>query len=368
MIKDSTSRLSARSGILRGMSTADITFDEWLHFDQKAAAATAEATARKVGGVVTSVHLHEFAGRTAHNAIIEVDGRPFAFVPGGPAQLGFDPESWSPTDEEVLSYLGSYRALDLFPEYADLESDDRDEARARQTDSTVDEIREHIAAITSRPRTAYLKAFLAATHADEAGVSEAPLDHPIITAIIQKWKPGYQELVDDLILPETDTGTHGRVRFAPDGKPTAAWLAAHTTYDTITDELARTGRRLPTPDEWEHAYAFDARSLFPWGDRMPIRWLEEDNTLVMPDGVRVAAASPTLSGLYMAQNSYKWELTADRREVRGADGGGAECGGEPWFTKWLIQASSYRDPEQGDFVAQRPHTRGTLVRPVIPLD
>ncbi|MEV5493684.1 hypothetical protein AB0L47_37955 [Streptomyces bobili] len=75
----------------------------------------------------------------------------------------------------------------------------------------------------------------------------------------------------------------------------------------------------------------------------------------------------------MAQNSYKWELTADRREVRGADGGGAdgggaECGGEPWFAKWLIQASSYRDPGQGDFVAQRPHTRGTLVRPVIPLD
>lgn len=368
MFKDSTSRLSAGSGILRGMSTADITFDEWLHFDPTVAAATAEATARTVGGVVTSVHLHEFAGRTAYNAIIEVDGRPFAFVPGGHAQLGFDPESWTPTDEEVLSYLGSYRALDLFPEYADLEPDDRAEARARQTDSTVDEIREHIAAITSRPRTAHVKAFLAATHADEAGVSEAPLDHPIITALIQKWKPGYQELVDDFILPETDTGTHGRVHFAPDGKPTAAWLAAHTTYNTITDELARTGRRLPTPDEWEHAYAFGARGLFPWGDRMPTRWLEEDNTLFMPDGVRVATASPTLSGLHMAQNSYKWELTADRREVRGADGGGAECGGEPWFAKWLIQASSYRDPEQGDFVAQRPHTRGTLVRPVIPLD
>ncbi|MFF1738442.1 hypothetical protein [Streptomyces mirabilis] len=349
------------------MSIADITHDEWLHFDHKAAAATAEATARKVGGVVRSVHVQVFAGRTAYNAIIEVDGRPFAFVPGGHAQLGFDPDSWTPTDEEVLSYLGSYRALDLFPEYADIEPDDRAEARACQTGSTVEEIRMHIAAITSRPRTAHLKSFLAATHADEAGVSEASLDHPIITALIQKWKPGYQELVDDLILPETDTDTHGRVRFGPDGEATAAWLAAHTTYDTITDELARSGRRLPTPDEWEHAYAFRARSLFPWGDRMPTRWLEDDNTLVMPDGVRVAAASPMLSGLYMAQNSYKWELTADRCEVRGADGGGAECGGEPWFTKWLIQASAYRDPEQGDFVAQRPHTRGTLVRPVIPL-
>ncbi|MFC8851933.1 hypothetical protein ACFT5D_02645 [Streptomyces sp. NPDC057144] len=101
---------------------------------------------------------------------------------------------------------------------------------------------------------------------------------------------------------------------------------------------------------------------------MPTRWLEEDNTLVMPDGVRVATASPTLSGLHMAQNSYKWELTADRREVRGADGGGAECSGEPWFTKWLIQASSSR-PRTGRLRRAAPaHTRGTLVRPAIPLD
>ncbi|MFJ9446229.1 hypothetical protein ACIRRH_30875 [Kitasatospora sp. NPDC101235] len=86
---------------------------------------------------------------------------------------------------------------------------------------------------------------------------------------------------------------------------------------------------------------------------MPTQWLEHDDTLVMPDGVRVSQASPMLSGLHTAQDSYEWELTADRREVRGADGGGTECGGAPWFTKWLIQASSCRDPEQGDFVGLR---------------
>lgn len=356
------------TGILPSMPTTDVTLDDWLHFDHRTAAATAEAAARHAGGIVKSVHLHEYAGRTAYNAIIEVDGRPYAFVPGGPAELGFDPESWTPTDDEVLSYLGSYAALDLFPEYADLEPDDRDEARARRTDGTVEEIRIHIAALTSRPRTTHLKPCLAATRADEAGVSEASLDHPVIAALIQKWKPGTVELVDDFLRPDTDTGTYGRVRFDPDGRPTAAWLAAHTTYDTITEELARTGRRLPTPDEWEHAYAFGARGLFPWGDRMPVRWIEDDNTLVTPDGVRIGGeASPMLSGLHMAQNSYLWELTTDRREVRGADGGGAACGGEPWFTQWLIRASACRDPEQGDFVARRPHTRGTLVRPVIPL-
>lgn len=100
---------------------------------------------------------------------------------------------------------------------------------------------------------------------------------------------------------------------------------------------------------------------------MPTQWLGDDNTLVIPGGVRVVETSPVLSGLHMAQNSYKWELTSDRGEVRGADGGGAECGAEPWFTKWLIQASAYCDSEQGDFVAERPHTRGTLVRAVIPL-
>lgn len=349
------------------MSTADITLEAWLRFDHKTAVAAAEETARQVGGAVRFVHLHDYAGRSAYNATIEVDGKPFVLIPGGDVRLGFDSDSWTPTDEEVLSYLGSYTALDPFPEYADLEQDDRAEARAHRTDTTVDEIRAHITAITSRPRTAHLKAFLAATHADEAGATEAPLDHPTITALIQRWKPGYQALLDDFILPETDTGTHGRVSFASDGTPTAAWLAAHTTYDTITDDLAQAGRRLPTPDEWEHAYAFGAQSLFPWGDRMPTQWLGDDNTLVIPGGVRVVETSPVLSGLHMAQNSYKWELTSDRGEVRGADGGGAECGAEPWFTKWLIQASAYRDSEQGDFVADRPHTRGTLVRPVIPL-
>jgi hypothetical protein len=101
-VKDRASRLSVGSGILPGMSTADITLDEWLCFNHQAAAATVETAARMVGGVVTSVHLHEFAGRTAYNAIIEVDRRPFVFVPGGHAELGFDPASWTPTDDEVL--------------------------------------------------------------------------------------------------------------------------------------------------------------------------------------------------------------------------------------------------------------------------
>ncbi|MFD8483919.1 hypothetical protein [Kitasatospora sp. NPDC059673] len=349
------------------MPIADGALDEWLLFDRTAAASAAGAAAREAGGVVTSIHRHEYAGRSAYNAIIEIDGRPFGFVPGGHVRLGFDPKSWTPSGDEVLSYLGSQQALTSYPEFADFESDDRAEARACLTDSTVEGIRAHLAAATSRPRAVSLKAFLAATHADEAGVREAPLDHPIVTVLVQEWEPGCQELVGDLILPETDTGTHGRVHFAPDGKPTAAWLAAHTTYDAITDELARTGRRLPTPDEWEHAYAFGARGLFPRGDRMPIWRPGRDDTLVTPDGVRVPQTSPMLSGLHMAQH-YHWELTGDRREVRGTDGGRAECGGGPWFANWLIKASSYLDPGQGDFVARRPHTRGTLVRPVIPLD
>lgn len=85
----------------------------------------------KGAGRLTSVHLHHYAKRTAYNAIIEVDARPSAFVPGGHTQLGFDPQSWTPTDEEALPYLGSHRALDPFPEHADLEPDDP--ARTRRT-------------------------------------------------------------------------------------------------------------------------------------------------------------------------------------------------------------------------------------------
>ncbi|MFG2333961.1 SUMF1/EgtB/PvdO family nonheme iron enzyme [Streptomyces sp. NPDC048604] len=349
------------------MSISEVSLDEWMRFDHAKAVGVAEAAARQAGGVVRSVRRRLWGGRAAFNAVIEVGGEPFVLVPGGEARLGFDGAGWAPTDDEVLSYLGSYQALDPFPEYADVVEDDRDEARAEWAEGTVEEVRAHIDKLTSRPRTVPLKAFLAAPRAHEAGVRAAAFDHPTIVPLVDRWKPGLQALFGDFGLADDDTRTCGRVRFDTEGKPTAAWLVTHVTYEGVDAELACSGRRLPTPDEWEHAYALGARTLFPWGDRMPTRWMKQDEVFVTPDGIRLAGDEPGLSGLYMAQDSYKWELTADRREVRGADGGGAACGGEPWFGQWLLQASAYRDPEQSAFVSGRPHTRGTLVRPVIPL-
>ncbi|WP_418955270.1 hypothetical protein [Streptomyces tritici] len=346
------------------MSVSDVSLDEWLRCEHGAALTIAKAAARRVGGTVMSVSRREWAGRAAFRAEIEVGGEPFVFVPGGEVRLGFDAAAWTPTDDEVLSYLGSYRALDPLPAYGYETVDDRDEARALWDDGTVDEMRAHVAALTSPPRVVSLNAFLAAPRAHEAGVTPAPFDHPVIARLVEEWRPGLQERVGDFALPEDDTRTCGRVRFDDEGRPTAAWLAAHTTYEGVTHGLAQAGRRLPTPDEWEHAYAYGSRGLFPWGDRVPTQWLEDENVLVTPDGVHFAADAPAL---YMAQSSYKWELTTDRREVRGAAGGGASCGGETEFGQFLILASAYRDPEQGAYVGGRPHTRGTLVRPVVPL-
>lgn len=348
------------------MSTTDVTYEEWSRLDLQAAESIASAVARAVGGEVEKVHIRTYAERTAPNAVIIIGGEQFAFVPGGDVVLGFDPAGWEPTEDELLSQLGSYTALDPFPQFADLEQDDRDEFRANATEAATQAMREAMAAITSRPRTTSIRPFLAAVQAHEAGISEAQYDHPVIVELIQKWKPGIQAFVGDMIVQDTDAATHGRVRFDDVGRPTSAQLAAHTTYSAITTELTQKGRRLPTPDEWEHAYAFGCRSLFPWGDRMPTQW-NDDGTLVLPDGVQFQASGPMLSGLFMALNPYKWELTNDRSQVRGADGGDSECGGYPWFDKWMVQASAYQDPEHGSFVADRPHTRGTVIRPVIPL-
>ncbi|WP_425558814.1 hypothetical protein, partial [Catenulispora subtropica] len=75
-----------------------------------------------------------------------------------------------------------------------------------------------------------------------------------------------------------------------------------------------------------------------------------------------------LSGLCVVRESARsWELTADRFEVRGSDGGEADCGGATWFFSRLVSAISYRAPKLGESAGARPHARGSLVRAAISL-
>lgn len=259
------------------MAAHELTVTGWPALEVTAARRVAEGLARRHGIAVREVFRYTYAGRTAPVAVFDVAGRDFALVPGGSVPLGFDERAWTPSEEEMASFLGDEDALSpgaepvrstpFEPEFA---AEDLTEIRAR------------LARRTTRPRVAELPALLVAVEAE----------------------------------------------------PAEGGLPA---------ELAEVGARLPGPDEWEHAAAGGARTLFPWGDRFP--------SSAHPVDPRV----PNLFGLRIAHHPDEPELTADPAVVLGAR---ARADG-PWFETWLACAPAFRGAAPGG--------RTVFARPVLPV-
>jgi hypothetical protein len=90
-----------------------------------------------------------------------------------------------------------------------------------------------------------------------------------------------------------------------------------SSFRSIVRALARDGYRLPTPDEWEHAYAAGTRTLFPWGSR----WRRSGR-----GGLRVI-------------EDRAGECTSVYRTFKGGDGGCLSHGGSRYA--WITSASSF---------------------------
>ncbi len=108
--------------------------------------------------------------------------------------------------------------------------------------------------------------------------------------------------------------------------------------------VERSGMRLPTSDEWEHACRGGSRRLFRWGDEWPRGIPHGGSTDFM--GHRV----PNGFGLSMVSDPYQVECIAGGMEFRGGDGGGAVCGGRPQPEPWYSFASAFSYPLK--FVAE----------------
>ncbi|MFD5424414.1 hypothetical protein [Streptomyces sp. NPDC127084] len=89
------------------MSLADLTLDQWRSFDLPTARRVAQDAASLVNGRVSLVETTEHLGAPLHRVRVERDGQEFALIPGGPVSLGFDPDSWQPTPEQVADYATS---------------------------------------------------------------------------------------------------------------------------------------------------------------------------------------------------------------------------------------------------------------------
>ena len=115
-----------------------------------------------------------------------------------------------------------------------------------------------------------------------------------------------------------------------------------SSYRKIEKALARDGFRLPSSDEWEHACAAGARTLFRWGNTCPLDCYPFDTVSCEEWNAHAPFyTAPNAFGLHIAMNPYDWEIVREPNLRRGGDGGGAICGGMGFFAGWLPLASSY---------------------------
>ncbi|GAA2790651.1 hypothetical protein [Crossiella cryophila] len=263
------------------MAPHELTAAGWPALDVPAARRVAEDVAARHGVGVREVFRYTYAGRGAPVAVFDVAGRDFALVPGGPVPLGFDERGWTPSEEEMASFLGDEDALS--PAAEPVRSTPYEPEFA---DADLTEIRARLARRTTRPRVVELPPLLVAVEAVAAG------------------SRGHAE---------------------------------------VAAELAALGQRLPAADEWEHAAACGARSLFPWGDRFP----SSANT--------VDPSVPNLFGLRIAHHPDEPELTTDPTLTLGA----CAPGEGPWFEARLAHAPAFRGAPAGN--------RPLFIRAVLPI-
>ena len=191
-------------------------------------------------------------------------------------------------------------------------------------------IQEYIASVTSPARVAVVPPLLVSVTATEAGLVPVPPGHPEITGLLagqqrQGQAPG-----------QIEWHRRARVTLDPDWTVTGAWLLEVPSYQQAVAQLAESGQRLLTADEWEHACGAGATTLFRWGDACPA------GTDPCSAGTGLHR-EPNAFGLKIGQDPYRAERTADPAVACGGDGGAMICGGAGEFVSWLTLATAYRD-------------------------
>lgn len=104
---------------------------------------------------------------------------------------------------------------------------------------------------------------------------------------------------------------------------------APRTHAEAAALLRRQGLRLPSSDEWEHALAGDAESVFLWGDAL---------------GRGHGESSRWLSSFGVRGPSGYLELTDDPHVLRGADTGPLHCAGIGRVVLGLAASPRRREP------------------------
>jgi hypothetical protein len=296
-----------------------------------------EALARRLamqlpsGFTFQAIRPFRLGGRQQHVAFYQKDNATYALILGVTASLGYDANRpWEPNPDELESWQITSE------EYGITKT-----------------IRDYIAEATLRVRRVELSPFLIETTAGELGWEPVSVDDLETQEILREYRTHTQVEV-------SCGGATTRVRRGQEGEVMAERSLSRTHAD-LAEQLAATGFRFPTSDEWEYACGGATPTLFRWGDHVPCDRYPTDVSPAEAAWRRQWALSagkleypaesftpdwdhhrrPNGFGLFIASDPYKYELVAEIGVTRGGDGGSAICGGAGFFVGWLTLATAY---------------------------
>jgi formylglycine-generating enzyme required for sulfatase activity len=271
---------------------------------------------------------HTLGDQTHTLAFFDRDGARFALIPGGEVTLGYDPATFVPSPGQIA-------AMDEMREYF---AEDEE-------DATLD-LPTYLVRLASRGyeerfltpvRRATIAPFLLEAQTAEAGVFPVPAEEYLTAAQIASFRrhPGIQaEMVE--------VGSGQDIRVLSGGDDTVrVFINRHPTHAKVVAELAHSGFRLPSSDEWEYACGAGTRTLFRWGDDCPLRRLPMLDYEDEPDSTWDLHDRPNAFGLRFSGNPYDWEICDEPGLMRGGDGGAAICGGEGTVAAWTALATAF---------------------------
>ncbi len=273
----------------------------------------AERLARQLPAGFTFQTLESFTlgDQTREVALFKSANGKFSLIPGGEITLGYDADRpWEPTLDELISWNESAKQYGISWT-----------------------LREHIARATLRRRTVTFRPFLMETTAKELCWQPIPSNDPSVQSAVNQFEALKSMHHSKRKTTQLETGRF-RIIFGDAGGITAM-EARPLKHSDLCEELASSGFRFPTSDQWEYACGTGSSTLFRWGDHAPCDCYPTDD---MSWDMHLR---PNSFGVKIASNPYHFELVAEGNRTRGGDGGCTICGGAGFFLGWLTLATAY---------------------------